>query len=78
MSVVKVSVSLPEEAVAFLDEQSRSGVYPNRSAAVVAAVTMLRCVSMTDSYAAAWDEWEQSGEDALWENVAADGLPGMS
>ena len=39
-----------------------------------AAVTALGPSGMTDSYAAAWDEWEQSGDDALWESLAADGL----
>jgi hypothetical protein len=39
-----------------------------------AAVTALGPSNMADSYAAAWDEWEQSGEEALWENVAGDGL----
>lgn len=71
---MKVSVSLPDDAVEFLDEQTRSGRFASRSAALKAAVTVLRQSSMTDSYAAAWDEWEQSGDDALWANVAADGL----
>ncbi|HMM83357.1 MAG TPA: ribbon-helix-helix domain-containing protein [Terrimesophilobacter sp.] len=71
---MKVSVSLPPEVVEFLDEQTRSGVYPSRSAALSAAVTVLREASMTDSYATAWEEWEQSGEDALWESVAGDGV----
>ncbi|MBN9149924.1 MAG: hypothetical protein J0H56_00700 [Micrococcales bacterium] len=71
-------MSLPPEAVAFLDEQTRSGVYPPRSAALSAAVTVLREASMTDSYAAARDEWERSGEDALGESVAGDGVASSS
>jgi Arc/MetJ-type ribon-helix-helix transcriptional regulator len=71
---MKLSVSLPDDTVEFLDEQTRSGVYPSRSAALNAAVTVLRQASMTDSYAAAWGEWEDSGEDAVWESVLADGL----
>ncbi len=71
---MKVSVNLPPEVVEFLDEQTRSGVYPSRSAALSAAVTVLREASMTDSYAAAWDEWERSGEGALGESVAGDGV----
>jgi Arc/MetJ-type ribon-helix-helix transcriptional regulator len=71
---MKLSVSLPDDAVEFLDEQTRSGRYVSRSAALKAAVTVLRQSGMTDSYAAAWDEWEQSGDDAMWENLAADGL----
>lgn len=71
---MKLSVSLPDEAVAFVDEQVRSGAFASRSSTLRAAVVLLRQSTMTDSYAAAWDEWEQSGEDALWEAVAADGL----
>lgn len=71
---MKVSVSLPRDDIEFLDEETRAGRYPSRSAAMKAAVTVLRQASITDSYAQAWDEWEQSGEDLLWESVVADGL----
>ncbi|WP_349904372.1 ribbon-helix-helix domain-containing protein [Parafrigoribacterium humi] len=71
---MKLSVSLPQDTVAFVDEQVKSGAYASRSSALRAAVSLLRQSTMTDSYAAAWDEWEQSGEDALWDAVAADGL----
>jgi len=39
-----------------------------------AGVTALGPSGMADSYAAAWDEWEQSGDEVLWENLAGDGL----
>lgn len=71
---MKVSVSLPRDDIEFLDEETRAGRYPSRSAAMKAAVTVLRQAAITDSYAEAWDEWEQSGEDLLWESVVADGL----
>ena len=71
---MKVSVSLPQDDIEFLDKETRAGRYPSRSAAVKAAVTVLRQAAITDSYAEAWDEWEQSGDDVLWESVVADGL----
>ncbi|MBX3088044.1 MAG: antitoxin [Cryobacterium sp.] len=71
---MKISVSLPVEAVEFLDEQTRSGVYPTRSAALSSAVAVLRQWTMRDSYAEAWDEWEASGENEVWRAVLADGL----
>ncbi len=71
---MKLSVSLPVEDVEFLDEETRAGRYPSRSAAMKAAVTVLRQAAITDSYAEAWQEWEQSGDDVLWESVASDGL----
>jgi Arc/MetJ-type ribon-helix-helix transcriptional regulator len=71
---MKVSVSLPQDDIAFLDEETRAGRYPSRSAAVKAAVTVLRQAAITDSYAEAWEEWEQSGDDLLWDSVAGDGF----
>ena len=75
---MKLSVSLPADDVEFLDEETRAGRYESRSAALKAAVMVLRQSAFTDSYAAAWDEWEQAGDDVLWENVVADGLDGGS
>lgn len=71
---MKLSVSLPDDIVEFIDEQTTSGAFESRSAVLRAAVAALRQHAITDFYAAAWDEWEQSGEDKLWESVAADGL----
>lgn len=71
---MKLSISLPDDIVGFIDEQTESGAFESRSAVLKAAVTALRQRTITDSYAAAWDEWEQSGEDELWDGVAADGL----
>jgi hypothetical protein len=71
---MKLSVSLPEEDVALLDEYARSSGLPSRSAALHHAVGLLRLPNLGDDYAAAWDEWEASGEQALWETTASDGL----
>lgn len=78
MDVMKLSVSLPDDIVEFIDAQTDSGAYESRSAVLRAAVTVLRQHAIVDSYAAAWDEWELSGEDKLWESVAADGLSSHS
>lgn len=74
---MKLSVSLPKEDVAFLDAYAASQGYRSRSAAVRAAVRLLRSTKLGDAYAEAWHEWVNSGEDEVWEAVAADGL-GMS
>ena len=71
---MKVSVSLPEEDVAALDEYARRQGLKSRSAAVQHAIRMLRHPDLEQDYAAAWQEWEQSGEQAAWEAAAADGL----
>jgi antitoxin MazE9 len=69
----KVSVSLPDEDVAFLDEYAQAHVR-SRSAAVHEAISALRQGTLADAYAEAFDEWEQRGEGELWAQAAGDGL----
>ncbi len=71
---MKLSVSLPEEDVAALDEYARSQGLKSRSAAVQHAIRMLRHPDLEQDYATAWQEWAQSGEQAAWEATTADGL----
>ncbi|MBA2696331.1 MAG: ribbon-helix-helix domain-containing protein [Ornithinimicrobium sp.] len=71
---MKVSVSLPEEDVSTLDEFARSSGLASRSAVVRHAIHLLRLPDLEDDYAAAWEEWESSGDQAAWESAASDGL----
>lgn len=71
---MKLSVSLPEDDVAILDEFARTTGVSSRSAAVHHAIQLLRHPKLEDDYAAAWAEWESSGEQALWDATAAAGL----
>ncbi|VAW09620.1 hypothetical protein MNBD_ACTINO02-2828 [hydrothermal vent metagenome] len=70
---MKVSVSLPEDDVAFLDECVRSRGLASRSAAVQKAVRMMRSAELVDAYAEAFDEWAESDDAGLWDAVAGDG-----
>lgn len=69
---MKLSVSLPDEDVAVLDEFARTTGLPSRSAAVHYAVGMLRLPELERDYEAAWNEWEASGDHATWDATAAD------
>ncbi len=71
---MKISVSLAEDELEFIDEQTRVGRYPTRSAALRAAIGLLRDREYTDSYAAAWDEWDESGDGAAWSVASPDGI----
>lgn len=66
----KVSVSLPDDDLAYLDTQTLSGRYATRSAALQDAIRMLRESELADAYAEAFAEWR----DDVWESTAADGL----
>ena len=71
---MKVSVSLPDEDVEFLDEYAKTVGAPSRSAVIQRAVGLLRATGLGSAYADAWTEWS-TGEDAgLWESVIGDGL----
>lgn len=71
---MKVSVSLPDEDVVFLDELATRQGFGSRSAVVQKAVRLLRSASLANAYEDAWNEW-QSGDDAsLWDSASADGL----
>lgn len=71
---MKLSVSLSEDDVRFLEEFARSQGMASRSAALQRAVTLLRASQLGPAYADAWEQWETSGEAEVWEPVAADGL----
>lgn len=71
---MKLSVSLPNEDVAILDEFVRTAGLASRSAAVHHAVRMLRLPGLEKDYETAWGEWEASGDRAAWSVTAADGI----
>lgn len=71
---MKLSVSLPDEDVEFLDEYARTQGYGSRSAVVHKAVRLLRASELGSDYANAWSEWDESGEPRAWETVVADGF----
>lgn len=69
---MKLSVSLPEEDVEFLDRYAaRRGT--SRSAAVQRAVDLLRTEELGPAYADAWQAWTGDEADA-WDVTVADGL----
>ena len=71
---MKLSVSLPAEDVALLDEYALASGLPSRSAALHHAVRMLRLPELEQDYEAAWQEWEASGDQEAWAVSAADGI----
>jgi Arc/MetJ-type ribon-helix-helix transcriptional regulator len=71
---MKVSVSLREEDVDFLDAYAATHAFPSRSAVVQQAVRLLRESDLGDAYEPAWEEWASSGEAEAWEPATADGL----
>jgi Arc/MetJ-type ribon-helix-helix transcriptional regulator len=71
---MKISVSISEDDVAFLDAYARERDCGSRSAAVHQAVRALREAELPDLYAGAWAEWERGGEAEAWEPATGDGI----
>ncbi|HEY7010689.1 MAG TPA: ribbon-helix-helix domain-containing protein [Jatrophihabitantaceae bacterium] len=71
---MKVSVSLSDDDVALIDEFARSTGLPSRFAAVQHAIRLLRLPHLGDDYAAAWDDWQASGEHSAWDTTTGHGL----
>lgn len=74
MSQVKLSVSLSEDDLAALDRYVRSGGLKSRSAGIQQAIRRLPRPELAESYAHAWQEWEDTEESQAWESVVSDGL----
>ncbi len=72
---MKLSVSLPEEDVDFLDQYAKKEGYESRSAVVHRAVRLLRASGLGAAYEEAWREWAAGGDEGLWESTSADGFP---
>jgi Arc/MetJ-type ribon-helix-helix transcriptional regulator len=70
----KVSVSLPDDDVAFLDEYCARAGSASRSAVVHQAIALLRTAALEEEYVEAFREWEGSEDARLWEATVADGL----
>jgi len=71
---MKVSVSLPEEDVRFLDSYAAARGIASRSATVHKAVRLLRASELGADYQDAWREWTQGDDDEAWEIALSDGL----
>ena len=71
---MKLSVSLPNEDLEFLDQYAKQQGFDSRSAVLHRAVRLLKASSLEAAYEAAWAEWRDSEEDQVWEQAIGDGL----
>lgn len=71
---MKVSVSLPDEDVEFLDAYAGREGFASRSAVLHKAVRLLRASELGAAYEDAWASWEAEGDGTLWDSTTGDGL----
>lgn len=70
---MKLSISLPEEEVGFVDAYARSQGIKSRSGVIQTALRLLRTSELADDYALAWAEWDEE-DDRVWDRSSPDGL----
>jgi len=71
---MKLSVSLPDEDVEFLDNYARAQGFASRSSVLHKAVRLLKGAELGAAYEDAFAEWDESGGAAGWEATVVDGL----
>lgn len=71
---MKLSISLPDEDVEFLDAYADEQGFASRSAVLHKAVRLLRGAQLGAAYEDAFVEWNQTGEAEAWESTVRDGL----
>jgi Arc/MetJ-type ribon-helix-helix transcriptional regulator len=75
---MKISVSLPQEDVVFVDEFAARTEAESRSAVIHAAIESLRAADLEAEYAEAFEEWDGSEDAGLWDRATGDGLADAS
>lgn len=71
---MKISISLSDEDVAYLDAETSGGRFASRSAAVAAAIGWMRRGDLVSAYDQAFDEWADSDDAAAWDASTSDGV----
>ena len=66
---MKLSISIPDEESAFVDQCVEDGLYPSRSAVVLRALRLLKSADLGAMYAEAFAEWEASADAVAWDAV---------
>jgi Arc/MetJ-type ribon-helix-helix transcriptional regulator len=70
---MKISVSISDDDLAFVDRQARDG-RTTRSAVIRDAISELRQRDLAAAYAAASEEWAAGGGGSAWDATSGDGL----
>jgi len=71
---MKVSLSIPDEDIRFLDNFARDHGIASRSAAMQHSIALLREAELKEQYKIAMQEWRDSPDSELWESTVGDGL----
>jgi Arc/MetJ-type ribon-helix-helix transcriptional regulator len=73
---MKLSVSLPDEDVEFLDRLASESGVGSRSAGLHLAIKLLRDSSLQSAYEEAFSDWLASEDASAWDTTVGDGVEG--
>ena len=71
---MKLSVSIPDDDVAFLDQFAERAGMESRSAVLHRAIALLKSADLAGEYDIAFTDWNESVDEQLWESTVGDGL----
>ena len=74
MNVAKLSVSLDPTKIKFIEQYQTNHEVRTKSEVVDRALELLQREELKLQYAAAYQEWHNSGEQKIWDAVTGDGL----
>lgn len=74
MTIAKMSVSVDEELVRFVERYQTAHEVRTKSEVVERALQLLRDEELIQQYMEAFKEWRESDDVALWDATLADGL----
>lgn len=71
---VKISISLEDKDLTFLDKYASDHSLDTRSAAMRKAIDALRKEELARQYEQAFSEWEGSEDQKFWDRFSGDGM----
>jgi hypothetical protein len=74
MPTAKLSISVDETYLPFIDNYQRQHNVKTKSEVLERALELLRRTELERAYAEAAEEWRNNPDAKLWENTVGDGL----
>ncbi len=71
---MKLSVSLSDDDVDFVDQYAEEHAVESRSAVLQRGIRMLRSADLSVAYAQAWEDWAESSDRDAWDTAVSDGI----
>ena len=74
MPATKLSVSVDAGLATFIERYRTAHGVSSKSEVVERALTLLQEAELSEQYAEAYREWEESGDAELWDSTVGDGI----